>query len=162
MVFVELGIEALLCACVDACKRAPSRFSHSGTNVRQAIRERHSTPRLRDPVSLHRASIVLTDPQFDMHEARGPFLTTQPRAKGQHLLDASKQSLLQSPVLILSCIHFIFMFIWMLTCFCIYFTCLFQLWCIYFLAAVLPLYFLKVQEPNTPVPSGPLFPRSRF
>ena len=31
-----------------------------------------------------------------------------------------------------------------------------------FLAAVLPLYFLKVQQPNTPVPSGPLFPRSRF
>ena len=85
MVFVELGIEAFLFARADTCKMAPSRFSHSGANVRQAIHERYSTPRLRDPVQLLCASIVLTDPLFYIHEARGPFLTTQPRAKGQRL-----------------------------------------------------------------------------
>ena len=54
-------------------------------NIRQAIRERYSTPRLRDPMQLLRASIVLTDLLFDIHEARGPFCMTEPRAKGQRL-----------------------------------------------------------------------------
>jgi len=85
MVFVEFVIEALLFARVDARKTAPSRFSRSGTNVRQAIRERHSTPRLRDTVQLLCASIILTHPLFDTHEAQGPFLMTQPRAKDQRL-----------------------------------------------------------------------------
>ena len=85
MVFVELGIEALLFACADMRKMAPSRFSCSRTNVGQAIRERYSTPRLGDPVQLLRASIVLTDTLFDIHEALSPFLTIQPRAKGQRV-----------------------------------------------------------------------------
>ena len=37
-------------------------FSHSGTNARQAICERHSTPKLRDPVQRLCAPTVLTDP----------------------------------------------------------------------------------------------------
>ena len=93
---MELEIKALLLACVDAHKMVPSRFSRSGTNVRQAIRERHSTPRLREPVQLLRASIVLTKPLFDIHEARGPFLTTQPRAKGQRLASPRESILLST------------------------------------------------------------------
>ena len=37
-------------------------FSHSRTNARQAIHERHSTPKLKDPVQRLRVPIVLTDP----------------------------------------------------------------------------------------------------
>ena len=85
MVFVELGIDALLFAGEDTRKMAPSRSLTAGTFVRQAICERYSTPRLRDPMQLLRASIILTDLLFDIHEAWGPFLMTQPRAKGQHL-----------------------------------------------------------------------------
>ena len=80
MVFVELGIEVLLFAHVDMRKMAPSRFSHSGTNIVQAMRKRHSTPRLRDPVQLLHGSIVLTDPLFDIHEAQGPFHTTSQKS----------------------------------------------------------------------------------
>ena len=90
MVFVELGIEARLLPCVDAHKMAPSRSLAVGTFVRQEIREWYSTPRLRNPVQLLHGSIVLTDPRFDIHEARGPFLTTQPRAKGQRLASPRK------------------------------------------------------------------------
>ena len=86
MVFMELGIEALLFARVDARKMVPSCFLAAGTNnVRQVICERYSTPRLRDVMQLLCSSIILTDPLFDIHEAWGPFLMTQPRAKGQRL-----------------------------------------------------------------------------
>ena len=85
MVFVELGIEALRFARVDAHKMVLNRYLAAGTNVHQAFHERYSTPRLRDPVQLLHALIVLTDPLFDIHEAQGPFLTTQLRAKGQRL-----------------------------------------------------------------------------
>jgi len=80
MVFVELGIEALLCASVDSRKMAPSRFSRSGTNVRQAIRERHSTPRIRDPMSLHRSSSLtryLTCTRLGVRSSR---LNREPKA----------------------------------------------------------------------------------
>ena len=88
---MELGTEAILFARVDTCKMAPSGFFRSRTNVRQAIRKRKSaTPRLREPMQLLRASIVLTDPLFVIHETRGVFLTTQPRAKGQHLASPCK------------------------------------------------------------------------
>ena len=85
MVFVELGIEVLVFTRVASRKMVPSCFTRSGTNARQAIPERYSTPRLRDPMQLLHASIVLTDPLFDIHEARGPFLMSQPRVKGQRL-----------------------------------------------------------------------------
>ena len=58
----EFEIEMLLPAHADARKMVPRRFSGRGTNVYQAICERHSTPRLRDPVQLLCALIVLTDP----------------------------------------------------------------------------------------------------
>ena len=45
-------------------------LSHSG-NVRQAICEWYSAPRLRDPGHLLCTSIVLTDPLFDKQEALG-------------------------------------------------------------------------------------------
>ena len=62
MVFVERGIEALRRAQSNApSKMVLSRSLAVGRNVRQAIREWDSTPRLRDPVQLSRASIVLTD-----------------------------------------------------------------------------------------------------
>ena len=38
------------------------RFSHSATNARQSIHERHSTPKLRAPVQRLHAPIILTDP----------------------------------------------------------------------------------------------------
>ena len=95
MVFVELGIEALLFARVDAQNGAKS-LSCSGTSVPQAIRERYSTPRLRDPVQLLRASIVLTDPLFDIHEFRGPFLMAHPRAKGQRLASSRESNRLST------------------------------------------------------------------
>ena len=60
MVFVELGIEALVFACVDV-QNGTKSLSRSGKNLRQAIRERYPTPGLRDPVQPLRASIVLTD-----------------------------------------------------------------------------------------------------
>jgi len=88
---VELGIELLPPARAGACKIAPGHFSRSRTNVRQAICERHSTPRLKDPVQLPHASIVLTDPLFDINEARSPSLTTKPRAKGGVLLHHASQ-----------------------------------------------------------------------
>ena len=74
-------------ACTSTCRRAQNgakSLSRSG-NVHQEIHERYSTPRLRDPMQLLRASIVLTDPLFDIHEARGPFLMTKPGDKGQRL-----------------------------------------------------------------------------
>ena len=82
MVFVELGIKALLFARVDVRKIASLV---AVTNICQAIRERHSTPRLGETMQLLCVSIVLTDPLFDVHEARVLFLMTQPRAKGQCL-----------------------------------------------------------------------------
>ena len=42
--------------------RTKWRFSRSWTNARQAICERHSTPKLRAPVERLRVPIVLTDP----------------------------------------------------------------------------------------------------
>ena len=54
------------------------------TYVKQFVSNiQHQGPR--DPVQLLRLSIVLTGPLFDIHKARGPFLMTQPRAKGQRL-----------------------------------------------------------------------------
>ena len=79
---MELGIKALLFARVDVRKIASLV---AVTNICQAIRERHSTPRLGETMQLLCVSIVLTDPLFDIHEARGPFFMTQPRAKGQRL-----------------------------------------------------------------------------
>ena len=84
LVFVEFGIEALPPAPADAHKMAPS--SRSRTNVRKAIRKRYSTPRLRDPVQLLHASIVLTDPLFDIHEVPGSVSHNQPRVDGQGLV----------------------------------------------------------------------------
>ena len=65
-------------------KYGAKSLSRSG-NVHQTNRERYSTSRLRDPMQLLRASILLTDPLFVIHKAQGPFLTNQPRAKGQRL-----------------------------------------------------------------------------
>ena len=69
---MELGIEVLCPALVDVPKKQGAKpLSRSGSNVRRAICEQYSTPRLRDPVQLLRASIVFTDPLFDKHEAPG-------------------------------------------------------------------------------------------
>ena len=65
MVSVELGIEALRPARVDAPKNGAEPLSRSGKNVHHAICERYSTPGLRDPVRIIFASIVLTN----RHEA---------------------------------------------------------------------------------------------
>ena len=48
--------------CKYTLKNGARPLSRSRTNVRQAINERNSISRLRDPVHLSRASIVLTDP----------------------------------------------------------------------------------------------------
>ena len=105
------------CTCKCALKNGTWPLSRSGTNIRQAIHERDSTSRLRDPMQLSRASIVFTDlllfriaavPFGYIHEAWGPFLMTQPRAKGSVLLHHASQNCLSTNTIIMqssSCIE---------------------------------------------------------
>ena len=59
-------------------------LSHS-RNIRKAICEWYSTPRLRDPMQLLHASIVLTDPLSHIHETLRPVAYDQPIGDGQRL-----------------------------------------------------------------------------
>ena len=100
MVFMELGIETFRPARVDPPKNGTEPLSRSGKKVRHTIQEWYSTPKLRDPMQLLHALIVLTDPllfriapsssvTYTRH--RGPSLMTKPRANGQRLAQYASQ-----------------------------------------------------------------------
>ena len=102
MVFVELGIEALLFARVDAHKMAPSCTLAAGTYIRQFMSGiQHQGSETPCSCSVRRLSI--TNPLSDIHEALRPVAYNQPRVDGQRLASPHEPNRLSTNTRIVPC-----------------------------------------------------------